>query len=49
MKWTNNDRCAALVGVLSLVSLACGFSDPWGDNLRPKLHTDYLTQYSGKA
>lgn len=21
--------------------------DPWGENLQPKLHTDYLNQYSG--
>ena len=38
-----------LVASLALVSLASGFSDPWGDNLRPKLHTDYLSQFSGKA
>jgi len=38
-----------LLASLSLVSLASGFSDPWGDNLRPKLHTDYLSQFSGKA
>ena len=22
--------------------------DPWGENLQPKLHTDYLNEYSGK-
>ena len=22
--------------------------DPWGENLQPKLHTDYLNRYSGK-
>lgn len=25
-----------------------GVTDPWGENLRPKLYTDYLTQHSGK-
>ena len=23
--------------------------DPWGENLQPKLHTDYLNEYSGKT
>ena len=22
--------------------------DPWGENLQPKLHTDYLNEYAGK-
>ena len=25
-----------------------GVTDPWGENQRPKLYTDYLTQHSGK-
>ncbi len=54
MKRSVSERCGVvniryfLMGVLCLASLAYGFSDPWGDNLRPNLHTDYLTQYSGK-
>jgi hypothetical protein len=53
MKWTRCNKAGnahiVQLGVLCLVSLAHGFTDSWGDNLRPKLHTDYLTQYSGKA
>ena len=55
MKRHISERCGMVtiryffLGVLYLASPACGFSDPWGDNLRPKLHTDYLTQYSGKT
>lgn len=26
-----------------------GSHDPWGENLQPKLHTDYLNEYSGKT
>ena len=26
-----------------------GHANPWGENQRPKLYTDYLTKHSGKA
>jgi hypothetical protein len=26
-----------------------GSADPWGENQRPKLYTDYLTELSGKT
>jgi hypothetical protein len=53
MIWTKSNydagRVLTVLAGLSLVSLASGFTDPWGDNLRPKLHTDYLNQFSGKG
>lgn len=44
-----------LFGTILLLINAClslrpnsGVSDPWGENQRPKLYTDYLTQHSGR-
>ena len=40
------------VGLLLLLMLTStsfvASHDPWGENLQPKLHTDYLNEYSGK-
>ena len=35
-----------IVVLMPLSSIAS--HDPWGENLQPKLHTDYLNEYSGK-
>ena len=37
-----------IFSVLTLLCQTHQITDPWGENLRPKLSTDYLSSYSGK-
>ena len=41
------DLIVNLILMLTLTSSVASH-DPWGENLQPKLHTDYLNEYSGK-
>ena len=50
-------RWAQMLQILLLANLAnlasslrdnSGITNPWGENQRPKLYTDYLTQHTGK-
>ena len=41
--------CLVVNFILILMLLSSVAShDPWGENLQPKLHTDYLNEYSGR-
>ena len=39
---------ATLTHLAASLRANSGISDPWGENQRPKLYTDYLTQHSGR-
>ena len=39
---------ATLTHLAASLRANSGITDPWGENQRPKLYTDYLTQHSGK-
>ena len=39
---------AALAAVTVGAVTARGSHDPWGENVQPNLHTDYLHQFSGR-